>query len=88
MSLKPIWPTTSLDYLGKKNRASAITRAKCHDIIMSQELLPGNSSFPFISWNIEMTVLDIYIKKQVNQFLYVDFAAVENDFTSFARNLS
>ena len=50
----------------------------------------GNKNYyKFIfSWNIEMTVLDIYIKKQVNQFLYVDFAAVKMIFTSFARNLS
>lgn len=32
-----------------------------------------------------MSVLDIYIKKQVNQFLYVDTAAVKMIFTSVAR---
>lgn len=35
-----------------------------------------------------MTMLDIYIKQQVNQFLFVDVVAVKTIFTSIDRNLS
>lgn len=59
--------------------------AQC-DIITRPELLP-EFFFSFISWNISDWPT-ISFKKQVNQFLYVDFAAVKMILPPFTRNLS
>lgn len=53
-------------------------------IILAREILILN----VFSWNIEMTMFDIYIKKQINKFLFVDVVGVKIILTCIDKKFS